>query len=284
MKCIERPDAVQANGKKIHMDIYETDKSHPVVLFIPGMGCYAGLYGDFLRLLAERGFNVIGMDPPGHGRSEGRRGIFTFSEVMGGISDVVSYATERYNSRIGILGSSLGGTYALYASMNDDRIKSAMCHCGMDISKDLHVPTRMPTIIRLLTRHFRDGAHLFSRMPVPLRILVNWHHVVDSSKLLETIKRDKLMVWHYSLGSWLSFMDYNPVKGLKDLSRPLKIIVGDRDRLFTPAHCRELAKKISPKGSQLEIIPGGHFLLHEYIPETLPVVVKWFKETLVGKK
>jgi len=281
MSLCQTVGIVQSAGKSLHLDVYEAGGNKPVVVFIPGMGCYAGLYDGFLRLLAEKGFNVIGMDPPGLGRSEGRRGMFTFGEVMDGILSTVTYAAERFNARIGIMGSSLGGTYALYASLNDDRIRSAMCHCAMDIARDLHVPTRMPFAIKLLTRHFRGVARLVSRMPVPLRALVNWNHVVDSGELLEAIKRDRLMVWHYSLGSWLSFIDYYPARELGELSTPLKIIVGDRDRLFPPAYCGGLAKRISLEGSRFEVIPGGHFLLHESVPATLPVVVKWFKETLV---
>jgi pimeloyl-ACP methyl ester carboxylesterase len=280
MKRKPESDFILSNHKKLHIDVYDSGVDKPVILFIPGMGCYAGLYETFLELLSVRGFNIIGIDPPGLGRSEGRRGSFTFGEVMAGISEAVSYAAARFNARIGVFGTSLGGTYALYASLGDERIRSALCHGAMDISQDLHIPTRFPAIFRFSMKHFSGIARLIPEVPVPLRILVNWNDVVDSSLILQNIRKDALMVWQYSLGSWLSFPDHHPARELRDLTTPLIIVTGSRDRLFTPAHCAKLAKKISRYGASLEVLSGGHFLPLEYIDEILPVTVKWFEKTL----
>jgi lysophospholipase len=115
--CKKSAASIQSQGKTLHLDLYEVHHGKPAIIFIPGMGCHASIYEEFLRGLAEQGFNVIGLDLPGHGRSSGRRGVFTFSEVMSAVSEVVTYATDRYSDRIGLMGSSLGGTFALYVDL-----------------------------------------------------------------------------------------------------------------------------------------------------------------------
>jgi pimeloyl-ACP methyl ester carboxylesterase len=277
-------DTLVSNGKKLHIDLYQIGKEMPVVLFIPGMGCYAGIYGDFLKRLSGCGFNVIGIDLVGHGRSEGKRGTFTFREVMLNISDCAAYARFYFNDRIGLMGSSLGGTYALYAAMFDGLLKSVLCHNAMDISTDLYIPTRFPGVTRLMLNHARFIASLFSILPIPLRILVDWLKVVDNPSLLKKLKSDSLMVWTYSLGSWVSFLDYKPTRTLKEIQIPVKIIVGSEDRLFPPSYCRTLSGRIGTNGIPCEIIQGGHALPLESIPDLLPATVRWFENSLYDKR
>ncbi|TAL35008.1 MAG: alpha/beta hydrolase [Spirochaetes bacterium] len=275
----KRFETVQSNGKTLHIDVYEADTANPVIIFIPGMGCYAGIYEEFLSGLAGEGFTVIGVDLPGHGRSSGARGVFTFDEIMTAISDIVSYSIDRYHERVGLMGSSLGGTFALYAAMHEKRLKAVLCHDAMDISRDLPVPARFPRVIRFLTR-LRFLADLMPRLPVPLRLLVNWSHVVESPLMLDSIIQDKNMVWYYSLGSWNSFLAYRPSGELGRISVPLKIIVGDRDLLFTPVHCKKIAERIGMSGAPVEVLKGGHALPLEKISRTIDVSRRWFKEKL----
>jgi pimeloyl-ACP methyl ester carboxylesterase len=280
MNCSERSDRIVTNGTSIHLDIYESDRSLPAVVFIPGMGCYAGIYGEFLRSLASRGFNVVGVDLPGHGRSGGGRGVFTFAEIMTCISDVVTYAAKSFKGSTGLMGSSLGGTYALYAAMQDARLKAVLCHNAMDIARDLHVPTRFKRIVGFSARRLRSVARMASRLPVPLRAIVDWKDVVESRDLMDSLKSDGRMVWRYSLGSWMSFLDYRPQAGFRDIRAPVKIIVGEGDRLFPPDYCKALAERIGERGASFQILQGRHALPMEHVPDTVAVARAWFHEKL----
>ncbi len=183
-------DSVVSNNKRLHLDVYESEGTKKVILFLPGMGCYAGIYREFLSALASQGFNVVGIDLAGHGRSEGIRGEFTFDEIMQNVSDLISYAQTRFSHEIGLMGSSLGGTFALYAALNDNRLKAILCHNVMNIASDLHVPTRIPFLIKLLTGRMRHFARPFYRLPAPLRIIVDWLKVVDDQAILSSLKQD----------------------------------------------------------------------------------------------
>ena len=277
--CSKGTDAVQSQRAILHLDLYEVGPDRPAIIFIPGMGCHAGIYEEFLRGVAERGFNVIGIDLPGHGRSSGRRGVFSFSSVMDAVSDVVAYAVARYGERVGLMGSSLGGTFALYAAARDTRLKAVLCHNAMDISEDLHIATRYPGLVRFLIRHLRILADIAPWLPVPLRVLVDWNHVVERKTLLRLLLRDKTMVWTYSLGSWNSFLEYPQVE-FSRIAMPAKLIVGSKDRLFPPEYCERLARRIGKDGAAFEMVEGGHMLPLENTAQTVAVAAEWFEENL----
>src|SRR5687767_10027666 len=75
-------DCIECDGNKLHLDIYEVGKDAPTIVFIPGTAIYALCYGELLYKLGQAGYNVVGLDPRGHGRSEGARGDYTISELM----------------------------------------------------------------------------------------------------------------------------------------------------------------------------------------------------------
>src|SRR5438445_5402333 len=58
-----------------------TEPGPPTVVFHHGYGAYSALYTPFLVQLAGRGINVVALDRPGHGLSDGRRGDCTVAEL-----------------------------------------------------------------------------------------------------------------------------------------------------------------------------------------------------------
>lgn len=122
-------------GIKIHLLILEDQKTSPVIIFVHASGFSAQHYMEFLILLNQRGFNVIGVDLEGHGKSGGKRGDFSFKEVVTNVYDTITYAIENYGSRVGIIGTSQGGIAVFYSLASDKRLKSGICHCAAIISE-----------------------------------------------------------------------------------------------------------------------------------------------------
>jgi pimeloyl-ACP methyl ester carboxylesterase len=251
---------IKSNGIMIRILVIEKNKDLPVIIFIPGMGCYSDIYFPFLKDLSDKGFNIISIDLDGHGYSEGNRGCFTFDNIISTISNVISYAIANYSDNIGLMGTSLGGTYVLYTGLSDKRIKSLLCHCAMDVSKDLHVPTRYPIFIKILLK-LRFFAYVLPDIPLPLRLIVNWSNVVDGNKiLLKELYADKKMTWYYTLKSWNSFLDYNIKLSTSELSIPFKLVVGENDLLFPPSYLNLLLNSIDKSNKLVIVKNGGHFL------------------------
>ncbi len=77
--------------------------------------------------LVEAGLAAFLMDFTGHGESEGREGDATVEVLAGDISSAVDFLGSAEGidpTRIGVCGSSLGGTAALAAAARDQRIKA----------------------------------------------------------------------------------------------------------------------------------------------------------------
>lgn len=73
-------------------------------------------------LLAERGVATLRFDFAGRGDSEGDLFDLSYSNEMEDLDAAVSYLAGRGVQRIGLFGSSMGGTVALMAAARDERI------------------------------------------------------------------------------------------------------------------------------------------------------------------
>lgn len=259
-------------GLKLHIDLYEKGKDHPCIIFIPGMGSYAGANRDFLAQLHLRGYNVAGVDLQGHGRSEGRRGDFTMEELAGNVSAVIDYVCSNYNPRIGVLGTSFGGLVALITLINDNRVKSAISHA---------FPNKESIGIR--RPHMLISSWLSKWVPglyIDYRRFAKVTRIFDDPSTYEELKKDELQVWRYTIRALHSLSLYMQNIPYERITTPLMILVGERDRLCSPESYKPLLPRI--KGEvELKLVPGvGHAITLEYIPQVLPVIDQWFRRTL----
>ena len=98
------------------------------IVFSPGHRRHARFYLPLLGRLCDEGFNVVGIDRPGHGLSEGRRGDCTIDEILDVVEDSVRYARERFGGPVALLGSSLGGIISWYALTREPDVEAVVCH------------------------------------------------------------------------------------------------------------------------------------------------------------
>jgi len=272
---------ISSNNRMINLNIYEREKSEPVIVFVPGMGCHSGLYDPFLSQLSAQGFTVIGIDLTGHGLSEGKRGRFYFEDIIHNISDAASFALENYNQNIGLLGSSFGGICSLYASIFERRFKAVLCHNAIDF-RDFYRFSRFPALFYIITYYFLFTMKLFSGIPIPLTLALDWSRVFNDMRLFKLLKKDAHMTWSYTAGSFYSMINTNCNGGFMSIDRPVKIVVGENDRLIPPDYVKTIFERLDPSYRQFEIIPGGgHMLPLEYPSLFTPVVVAWFRKFLL---
>ena len=118
---------------RLHLDVIEVDRGRPTVVFMPDTNAYAILYGEFLARLADRGFNVIGFDPRGHGRSQGARGSYTMPELIRDFRAALQYARKRFGDPLFAAGSSQGGITAFYLAAEGLPLAGAICHNLADL-------------------------------------------------------------------------------------------------------------------------------------------------------
>ncbi len=83
------------------------------VLCIHGFCCDARVFSYAANRLAEAGYDVYGMDLPGHGMSAGPRGDMDFGACLRSINLLVSEIRKK-SSKVFLLAHSMGSTFALW--------------------------------------------------------------------------------------------------------------------------------------------------------------------------
>ncbi|MFN3763798.1 MAG: alpha/beta fold hydrolase [Anaerolineae bacterium] len=272
----------------LHLTVYESGPGCPGVVFIPGMGSHAGTYADlvpganFLRALAEEGFNVVAVDLQGHGRSGGPRGLFTYGDLLGNISRAMDDAVERYGGPVGVTGSSMGGILSFYAGLTDSRVGAVVCHNVADL-RDIHpvLYLRRHRILVPLTEALSPLLIRWTWLPIPIVAFLEPGHVFDQPENVRRWLRDPLFVPAYRASSWVSlFLHPQDKPAVEEMTRPVRIIVGENDRILAVKPTQAFYDRLRcPK--DLVVVPGaGHMLPVEYLSITVPMVVEWFRQHL----
>jgi alpha-beta hydrolase superfamily lysophospholipase len=279
---------IEDRGLPLHLTLYEAEPGAPTLIFIHGMTAHAGFYTemipgrDYLRALAEAGFHVIGLDLQGHGRSGGRRGDFTYADAIRNIRRAVDFALAHYGGPVGITGSSMGGILAFYAALEEPRIRAAVCHNVLDL-RDIRpaLYLRRHFVLVPLARAARPLRGILGGLPVPVRAFLEPSHVFERPENLRRWQADPLCVWAYRLRTWLSvFLDPSDKPPIEAMATPVRILVGERDRILSADLHRDFAARLRCR-KDLVILPGaGHMLPLEYLEQTVPLVAEWFREHL----
>lgn len=101
------------DGLRLHLQRWPaTGPAHGTVQIVHGLGEHVGRYAALAAWLNERGWNVVGHDHRGHGRSEGPRGGTPDRELL-----LMDLSAALDHLRIGrgphvLLGHSMGGLLA----------------------------------------------------------------------------------------------------------------------------------------------------------------------------
>lgn len=279
---------IEDHGLPLHLSLYEGSPEAPTVIFLHGMTAHAGFYSEmipgtnYLQALAEAGLRVIALDLQGHGRSGGARGCFTYADAMRNIRRAVDFAVDRSDDGIGITGSSMGGILAFYAALEDPRIRAAVCHNVLDL-RDIRpvLYLRRHFILVPLARAARPLRPLLGWMPVPVHAFLEPSHVFEKPENLRRWQADRLCVWTYSLGTWISlFLNPADKPPIEAMAKPVRLLVGEGDRILPADYHREFFARLRCQKDLIVVPRAGHMLPLEYLEITVPLVAEWFHEHL----
>jgi alpha-beta hydrolase superfamily lysophospholipase len=103
-----------ADGVALHLHAWPTDApGHGTVLIVHGLGEHIGRYARVATHLDARGWNVVGYDHRGHGRSGGAKGrIAERDDLLRDLGLVVDTVRAKQPGTLVLLGHSLGGLIA----------------------------------------------------------------------------------------------------------------------------------------------------------------------------
>jgi pimeloyl-ACP methyl ester carboxylesterase len=241
------------DGGRIHVDVYPAQgTARGSVIFVGGLSNHAFGSAQFEYRLSQRGWNVVGVDLRGHGRSGGKRGDFTIEMVVEDLAAAAAYAKDRFGGPVALMGSSLGGFYALCGANAIDGIDCAISHW-------IYLPNEA---ITKKDARMRPVALLLDKIAPQMKIkttqIADWSGVCDDPVLKQKCFDDPLMVWKYTARALASGFRYDPPRPLTKLRTPHLVLLGERDTMTPFEYTRGVYDQLEGDKEWVTIPDAGH--------------------------
>jgi UDP-glucose 4-epimerase len=263
---------------QVHLEIHPAERTHRgTVVFSPGIGGYARFYLPFLGKLCDEGFDVVAVDRPGHGLSEGRRGDCTIEQTLDVVEATVRYAREHFGGPVALAGSSLGGIITWYALTREPDVEAAVCHnvAHPGIPHEPAARIKVPLLKRL--------AAVAPFAPVSIKRIADFDAVAVSPEVLDYFRREVDAIWSWTITarSAASLFTFEPRVEWSRVEIPTLVLVGANDRMVSPEFTEQVLGVGRPARSELRLLPGsGHMLLLDHLDQALPTITGWLDGAL----
>ena len=275
-------DTVMSDGLKLHIDVYEHSSKAPTVVFVPGTAIYSLCYAEILYKIGQAGYNVIGLDPRGHGQSEGPRGDYTIPELMTDVTNTIDYANRRFGKKVSLMGSSQGGIIALYMAARESRLDTVVCQNFADLtSEEATSLTRHPKLFKYMRMLIGGAASdLIPNAMIPMSAYIDMDSIPvrHFGNIRLFIENDPLAVKNISIRALQSLGSTATDIPIEEIKTPILVFQGDADSIFPVAFTQKIYDRLNGK-KQFTIFPDmSHALMSENVDEILPTIVAWLRE------
>ena len=264
---------LDVGGKRVHLDVHQASQPRATIVFQPGSGAHAGVYFLMGGLFARRGYNVLAIDRPGHGASDGERGDCTIDEALAASAAAIDEAASRWRLPVVLMGSSMGGLLTVFGLLRGLRPDLAVAH-------NFVYPGKLVSF-RLRARWI----HRYRKKPYALTELVHGFERLSSDPAVieyMTTRTDPAAAWELSPSSVASMFGFNAKA--PPTSPPLLVISGARDTAI-PAWATRFFTWWSGLGDyDFEVIPDtGHLLFHDHLDVSVPLIEDWLDRRLASQ-
>ncbi|AET68812.1 putative hydrolase or acyltransferase of alpha/beta superfamily [Desulfosporosinus orientis DSM 765] len=211
------------------------------LLFIHGAGGNGGHW--IYQLAGIKGYNLIALDLPGHGRSEG-----SAADSITAYREFVWQFTQVLNLKnIIVVGHSMGGAIALDLTLKYPEF--CMGLVIVDSGARLRVN---PALLELLAK---------GEQPVET-IKFCYSKKVSSDLLAKANQEMKKVPSHVFLADFRACDTFDIVDHVKSIQHPTLIICGQEDRMTPPKYSEYLVKNL-PQSNLAYISDAGHMTMLE---------------------
>jgi pimeloyl-ACP methyl ester carboxylesterase len=245
---------------------HELDAGKPTVLFVHGAGLDHSWFGLQSRYFGYHGWNVLALDLPGHGRSEGPP-LATIEAMADWISEVLN---KTRIGRASIVGHSMGSLVALEFAARNPAQAERLALIAVAFPMEVTQP---------FLQAARDNDYAAFDM----------HTIWGHAAQVPFGANPNPGMWMY--GDTLARLErlapgvlYNDLKASNDyaaglesaakVSCPVLFILGRRDVMTPPKATQVLQQSIS-RARTVEINPSGHSLMAEAPDATLDALIEF---------
>jgi alpha-beta hydrolase superfamily lysophospholipase len=241
-----------------------------VILFVHGIGEHIHRYDHLVSMFNKEGIGFAGVDLPGHGRSDGRRGNIKSYSLLREMIDILLKSCNKTFPGVPVYlsGQSLGGGIVLdYLLHRNPKVKGAIL-----LSPFLRLgfqPSKIKLILASVMKSILPGL----TQPTGL----NTNHLSHDKAVVEKYNSDPLVHGKTSLSLFngaMSAANYS-LKHASELKVPTLILHGSDDLINSPDGSREFAAKTDMV--ELKIWDGGYHELHNepFKDEVFKYIIDW---------
>ena len=244
-----------------------------IIVFVHGIGEHIHRYDYWAGLFNSEGIGFAGVDLPGHGHSDGKKGdIKSYSLLEEMIDIMIKSCNQTFpGCPVYLYGHSLGGGIVLYYLLHKDvKVKGAVV-----TSPFLRLAFEPPKIKLFLVSLMKT---LLPGLIQPSGLDAN--QISHDKAVVERYKADPLVHDKISVRLFagaLMAAKYS-FANASELKIPVLILHGSDDLLTSPEGSREFAGKT--KMTELKIWDGGYHELHNepFNDEVFKYIIDWIKK------
>ena len=243
-------DGVKLSG------LYSASSGERAAGIVLAHGFAGAQYPKLRDALADLGYAVLDFNFRSYGKSGGERGRVVPAEQVDDISAAIDWLSERLEvdpERIGVVGSSLGGSVAIIATARDPRIKVCVAGCPLAngdavLRKQYPTSEAMESFFKKVEDARRSGT------------LIGRYEIVHIPEKLRGVLPPGTPM-EFTAETVYGFRDMDPVDAAKHLgNRPLFLIHAVDDDVVPVEESRILAKIAGGNCELVELPEGNHFI------------------------
>lgn len=246
------------------------DDIRAVIILIHGLGEHVERYREWSELFSGRRIGFAGVDLPGHGASDGRKGHIRSYDLTDEIISILLNESRKTFPGIPqfLYGQSLGGGIVLeHLLRKNPKVKGAIVTSPW--LKLAFEPSRFKVMLAKILGRIIPGLIQSSGLVI--------EHLSHDINVVEKYRNDPLAHGKISLSLFNSAIRAarNALGNASELKLPLLLLHGSDDLICSPEGSKEFASKT--KMANLRIWEGGYHELHnEYFKdEVFNYIINW---------
>jgi len=254
-------------------DTLETPKA--LILLVHGLGEHSGRYTGWAARFNERGVTVRSFDLPGHGLSEGRRGVIPSPEKVYDTIDTLirSLASEFPGVPLFIYGHSLGGGVVLnYLIRRRPPVKGAI------ITSPWVNLSVTPAGVKMLIADI--AKKLIPGMTQPSGLMTEY--LSRDPEVIKAYTSDPLVHSRISAGlfGWMTDAAAETLSRASEISVPILLAHGRDDQITSPSGSVQVAE--TAPHATLKLWEGGYHELHNDLlkDDHFEFIIEWIDTLL----